>query len=501
MTEAPKHTIWYRKDDGTWQEFTFIGEMTIGRVAECELVIDEEAISSRHATLSARPDGIWLTDLDSESGTSLGGEPVTAQTPTLIEAGQEFIVGGYGFTLVDPEPIEVIPDAVPTVAVEKEPASGGIAMIKEAMEEIGRGKALTAILIGFVVVALIGGGGAWLYFRNNPQQPPDVGTQITPSLEASQPTDAYEGPAKPTVSQSGGDITINAPGLGEVQFSDFNFSTEDIDIVEILNMGFGVDQVFELASEITGQNIAYVYRYSAIEQQNQIITTDMQYITSEDIKEVDGVAYPDWGDDGVIPIEFIWQSGVYQVSDGVNSELALVYPTQFTAAGEQATYAVNGIYTFSDSGETRPAKIQFDASGQMKRIVSSQTTEGGLVNSLWEITPRPGDQFTILLQQFEFTEKEEGEAVITIPEDAEIPEEIADLVEEFNGTRIPIIYGTGHFVETEGGTLTYGDQAFSWSLQEDYPGNYFIGVAAEDLDGNFTIAYAPMLIQDIPLDP
>ena len=57
MTEAPKHTIWYRKDDGTWQEFTFIGEMTIGKAAECDLVIDEEIFSSRHTTLSARPDG------------------------------------------------------------------------------------------------------------------------------------------------------------------------------------------------------------------------------------------------------------------------------------------------------------------------------------------------------------------------------------------------------------------------------------------------------------
>jgi hypothetical protein len=498
MTETPKHTIWYRKDDGTWQEFTFIGEMTIGQAAECDLVIDEPDISPRHAALSARPDGIWLTDLDSKNGTSLGGEPVPAQTPRHIETGQEFIINGYGFTLVDPEPAEVIPVEVPTVAVQPEAATGGLAMIKEAFEEIGRGKALTAILIGFVAVALLGGGGVWLYLRNNPQRPPDVEISLTPSTDNSQPTEAYEGPVKPTVSQNGGEIIINAPGLGEVQFSDFNFSTEDIDIVEILNMGFGVDQVFELASEITGQNIAYVYRYSAIEQQGQIITTDIQYITSEEIKEIDGVAYPDWGDDGVIPIDFIWQSGVYQVSDGVNSLLALVYPTEFTAAGEQTTYAVNGIYTFSESGETRPAKIQFDAAGQMKRIVGSQTTEGGLVESLWEITPHPGDQFTILLQKFEFSDQQEGEAVITIPEDAEIPADIADLVEEFNGTRIPIIYGAGRFIETEGGVLTYGDQSFTWIHQKDYPGSYFIGVAAEDLDGNFTIAYAPMLIQELP---
>ena len=498
MTETPKHTIWYRKDDGTWQEFTFIGEMTIGQAAECDLVIDEEDISSCHAALSARPDGIWLTDLKSIGGTRLGAELLTAQNPTLIESGQEFIIGSYGFTLVDPEPMEVIPAEASTVAVERQPASGGLAMIKEAFEEIGRGKALVGILISFVVVALIGGGGVWLYLRNNPQQPPDVGMSLTPAAQASQPTEAYEAPAAPTVSQSGGDITINAPGLGEIQFSDFNFSTEDIDIVEILNMGFGVDQVFELASEITGQNIAYVYRYSAIEQQGQIITTDLQYITSEQIKEVDGVAYPDWGDDGVIPIDFIWQSGVYQVSDGVNSELALVYPTEFTTAAEQTTYAVNGIYTFADSGETRPAKIQFDAGGQMKRIIGSQTTEGGLVESLWEITPHPGDQFTILLQKFEFTEQEEGEAVITIPEDAEIPEDIADLVEEFNGTRIPFIFGTGRFIETEGGVLTYGSQGFTWKRQDDYPGSYFIGAAAEDLDGNFTIAYAPMLIQELP---
>jgi hypothetical protein len=65
--------------------------ISIGRAADCTLVLGDDFVSSRHARLMHR-DGTWLVeDLGSTNGTYLGRERITAVTP--VPAGTPIRVG------------------------------------------------------------------------------------------------------------------------------------------------------------------------------------------------------------------------------------------------------------------------------------------------------------------------------------------------------------------------------------------------------------------------
>jgi hypothetical protein len=58
-------------------------EAVVGRDPDCEVVVDDDRVSRRHAVLSSSPEGVagWsVTDLGSKNGTLLGGLPVERST-------------------------------------------------------------------------------------------------------------------------------------------------------------------------------------------------------------------------------------------------------------------------------------------------------------------------------------------------------------------------------------------------------------------------------------
>src|SRR5262249_51639900 len=54
---------------------------TIGRAPDCDLVVDQKGVSSRHCCLSETPQGYILEDLQSTNGTYVNGVRITARTP------------------------------------------------------------------------------------------------------------------------------------------------------------------------------------------------------------------------------------------------------------------------------------------------------------------------------------------------------------------------------------------------------------------------------------
>jgi FHA domain len=55
------------------------GPTRVGRGAECELILDgDTTVSSRHARLDSRSDGLWVEDSGSTNGTFVNDAPVTA---------------------------------------------------------------------------------------------------------------------------------------------------------------------------------------------------------------------------------------------------------------------------------------------------------------------------------------------------------------------------------------------------------------------------------------
>jgi pSer/pThr/pTyr-binding forkhead associated (FHA) protein len=69
-------TVYFPEDSPTSHEFEG-AQLTIGRVGDNDVSLDEGSVSSRHAEIILTDEGAVLRDLGSTNGTYLNGEPVT----------------------------------------------------------------------------------------------------------------------------------------------------------------------------------------------------------------------------------------------------------------------------------------------------------------------------------------------------------------------------------------------------------------------------------------
>ena len=67
--------------------------MTIGRDPQCDLHLDNRALSRRHAQIEKRGAAIWVRDLNSQNGTFVNGERIG--NPMALNAGDLVEVGRY----------------------------------------------------------------------------------------------------------------------------------------------------------------------------------------------------------------------------------------------------------------------------------------------------------------------------------------------------------------------------------------------------------------------
>jgi DNA-binding winged helix-turn-helix (wHTH) protein len=67
------------------------GEHVAGRGEECDLVIDAETVSRRHAVFTVRAGSVSVADLDSTNGTSVNGTRISA--PSTLSDGNEVSLG------------------------------------------------------------------------------------------------------------------------------------------------------------------------------------------------------------------------------------------------------------------------------------------------------------------------------------------------------------------------------------------------------------------------
>jgi hypothetical protein len=246
---------------------------------------------------------------------------------------------------------------------------------------------------------------------------------LEPVVGAQRELDELEAAAPPV------DEQIQAPGAGEaITIAPITVSAGEI----------GLEDILTLATEIDGGNVGYVYFYVSYydEEYDSFLTADMAFIETDETREVGGIYYPDWGSEGVGALEIDWEPTLYFMSDGTNEEFAFFEPQVYGAEPEDDVYTVRGFYTFVDSGNQRDAVMRFGGDGMMKSVYGFTGADGA--GAPREITPRPGDTFTILEEWLEFDQDSEGE-----------------------------------FVDYEGSTLTFGDKRFEVSL---FPaGQYFHG--------------------------
>jgi hypothetical protein len=89
--------------------------VTVGRDADCDIPIDNVAVSRRHCTL-AEVDGSWiLEDLQSGNGTFYNGQKIHTQA---IGSGDSFVIGKYSLLF------EVLDDAQEVVKESLKKAGG-----------------------------------------------------------------------------------------------------------------------------------------------------------------------------------------------------------------------------------------------------------------------------------------------------------------------------------------------------------------------------------------
>jgi hypothetical protein len=243
---------------------------------------------------------------------------------------------------------------------------------------------------------------------------------------------------------------ITAPGAGQIELSPITLSDD------VAAPGRPV----LLSTDIRGQNVGYVFLFVGFydQESNSIFVADTDYLESDDSRELDGVFYPDWGDEDEFTMEFEWEPVVFAINDGINSVVAMFTPRTYGATFEDATYTVDGIYTYADGGEARYARLFF-RDGVLRQVFGF-TGEGG-TGAPREIIPQPGDSFTVLEKWMDLDQSGQVAEIVT----------------------------------QAGNSLTFGDQMFAWEELDAAPGEYIVGFIVEDLDGNSAEVYGRVRVE------
>jgi len=252
-------------------------------------------------------------------------------------------------------------------------------------------------------------------------------------------------PVTPSVSS----IT-RAPGAGTINISNISASANSV------SPGSSI----RLSAEISGDNIGYIYLFTGLyhAQTNSIYVADSDYLESPETDSLNGVYYPAWPDSDSFTMNFEFEPLLFTITDGDQSALALFNPVSYGASAENAIYAVEGTYTFSDTGEQRKAELLF-MDGNLYQVYGFYGNDTAGAPS--EITTSFGDTFTISNKWLEL---------------------------DSSGNISQVIY-------EDGDTVTFTDKPLIWEQVYAPSGEYLIGFLVSDLDGNLNQAYTKIIVR------
>jgi hypothetical protein len=111
-------TVYFPEDSPTTHEFVE-HKLTVGRLGENDICLDEGSVSGHHARIVETPNGVILEDLGSTNGTFLNGEQVQGSLP--VGEGDEIYFGNVRSVFMEaavqenpaPIPVSVTASAEP----------------------------------------------------------------------------------------------------------------------------------------------------------------------------------------------------------------------------------------------------------------------------------------------------------------------------------------------------------------------------------------------------
>ena len=244
--------------------------------------------------------------------------------------------------------------------------------------------------------------------------------------------------------------TVAGPGAGVVGVSPVRLSAASV----------APGETIRLSADISGDSVGYVLLFVGYfdQQSNSIFVADTDYLESDQTRQIDGVYYPEWGQDAEFTMEFEWEPVVFAINDGRQSVVTHFTPAVYGASAEEAVYTVEGEYVYRDGGESRHALLYF-SDGALTQVFGF-TGEGG-TGAPREIIPNPGDTFTVWDEWLDLDPRGRVTETVMLP----------------------------------GGTLTFGDQPFTWEALDAAAGEYIAGFIVEDLDGNAYESFAVVTVE------
>ncbi len=215
-----------------------------------------------------------------------------------------------------------------------------------------------------------------------------------------------------------------------------------------------------MSADIDGDNVGYVYLFTGLLDQtsSSILIADTDYLESPDTQSLNGVYYPVWPESDSFRMNYEWDATLFEITDGIQSAVALFNPVSYGAGGEDAVYAVEATYTFAQTGETRKAELYFK-DGKLFQVFGFKGNE--TAGAPTEIEVSSGDSFTIWYKWMEL---------------------------DSSGKVTGVVYEDGE-------TFVFGDYGFEWEQVYAPDGDYLVGFLVSDLDGNMTQAFAQVRVE------
>ncbi len=259
---------------------------------------------------------------------------------------------------------------------------------------------------------------------------------------------SFEANASEAVVSASGSST-RAPGAGNISLSNITTSSDSLKPGDTIR----------LSTDISGDNIGYAYLFIGLydANSNSIFVADTDYLESTETREAGGVYYPVWPQNETFTMNYTWDGSIFAITDGNSSVLALFRPQSYGATAAEATYVVDGTYTFVDSGDSKYAQMVF-VDGKLAKVLGFQGSED--TGAPAAITPTQGDTFTVQQKWLDL---------------------------DSSGNVSQAAYEAGD-------TLTFSSAPFTWKAVYAPAGEYLVGFMVSDLDGNTSQTFTRITI-------